>query len=132
MNRRKGEITDPTFSVSGRIIVALPAEKALGVKNSEVVHRVAVSLSAAPLTYSPDGYFEGPLLAAEWAAVEELHSQVSPNRKSGAAFVSLRSTRSPTSARESVITGQGISRERVMRQPWNKNFSNGLAVCTHR
>jgi hypothetical protein len=40
----------PTLSVSGR--TTLPADKVLGLKNSELVRSVAASLSTAPLTYS--------------------------------------------------------------------------------
>jgi hypothetical protein len=50
MTPRKGEIT--YLQREWPHHVALPAEKVWGLKNSELVHGVAATLSVAPLTYS--------------------------------------------------------------------------------
>ena len=52
MTHRKGEISQASLRHEWPYHVALSADKVRGLKNSEVVHGVATSLSAAPLTYS--------------------------------------------------------------------------------
>jgi hypothetical protein len=52
MTPRKGKITHDDLKRKWPHHVALPAEKVLGLKNSELVRSVAESLSVAQLTYS--------------------------------------------------------------------------------
>jgi hypothetical protein len=51
MTTRKGEITRARLRRKWLHHVALSADKVLGLKNSEIVHRVAAVLSVAPLRY---------------------------------------------------------------------------------
>jgi hypothetical protein len=52
MTRRKGEITQSDLKREWPHHVALPAEKVLDLKSSELVRGAAASLSATPLSYS--------------------------------------------------------------------------------
>ena len=52
MTRGKGEITRARLRHKWPHHVALSSDKVLGLKNSEIVHSFAATLSVAPLTYS--------------------------------------------------------------------------------